>query len=123
MTGTWPSYAYTPALEYNGSDSFKYTVTDRGDPDNCEGGPPTCSSRVASAEATVSITVYPVNDQPSASGQTITTNGGAAKLITLAEAGRPRRPQPRELQRHHHTSAGSRDADRRLADLYLHARS
>jgi T1SS-143 domain-containing protein len=47
LTGT---YVYTPALNFNGTDTFSYTVTDAdGD---------------VSAPATVTITVAPVNDAP-----------------------------------------------------------
>jgi hypothetical protein len=48
LSGTAPNLTYTPALNYCGSDSFKFTVTDTGD----GSAPPSTSS-----EATVSITV------------------------------------------------------------------
>jgi VCBS repeat-containing protein len=47
------SFTYTPNQDYNGPDSFKYKVND---------------GQVDSTEATVSITVNPVNDAPSLSG-------------------------------------------------------
>src|SRR5439155_14078613 len=65
---------YTPAGNYNGSDSFKFTVTDTGD------GP---SAALTSSEATVSITVSPVNDAPTANSQAVTTDEDAPKAITL----------------------------------------
>src|SRR5439155_25380996 len=52
---------------YNGSDSFTYKVTDRGDPDNCGLPSTSCDGPKSSATKTVSITVNPVNDKPTAS--------------------------------------------------------
>jgi hypothetical protein len=51
LTGTPPSMTYTPAANFNGSDSFTFTVRD--------------SANVTSAPATVSLTVTAVNDAPS----------------------------------------------------------
>jgi uncharacterized repeat protein (TIGR01451 family) len=45
------TYTYTPAVNYNGSDTFTYQVCDNGTPSKC-------------ATATVSITVTAVNDPP-----------------------------------------------------------
>jgi VCBS repeat-containing protein len=45
------SYTYTPNENFNGTDSFRYTASDSEDPSN---------------EATVTITVNPVNDAPAA---------------------------------------------------------
>lgn len=60
---------YTPALNYNGADSFTYKAND---------------GTADSATATVSITVTPVNDPPTAnSGITATTDEDTAKDITL----------------------------------------
>jgi parallel beta-helix repeat protein len=53
--GLW---TYVPDANFNGSDSFRYQVTDRGDPDGSFANP------AASAPATVSVTVRPVNDAP-----------------------------------------------------------
>ncbi len=33
--GTATATTYTPDQDFNGTDSFTYQVTDRGDPDNC----------------------------------------------------------------------------------------
>jgi len=55
---------YTPNLNYNLSDSFTYTVSDGND-----GGTDT---------ATVSITVIPVNDPPSFTGDNVTVNEDSA---------------------------------------------
>lgn len=54
---------YTPDRDYNGSDSFTYSVTDDGTP------PPGLS-----AEATVSVTVIAVNDAPVAVADTAVTD-------------------------------------------------
>jgi hypothetical protein len=56
LSGTGSSRTYTPAANYNGPDSFRFTVTDTGDGS---------SAALTSAEATVSITVNSVNDAPS----------------------------------------------------------
>ena len=66
---------YTPAANYNGPDSFKFTVTDTGDGS---------SSALTSIAATVSITVNPVNDMPVADIQSMTTDEDTAKVITLS---------------------------------------
>jgi hypothetical protein len=49
LTGTAPNLTYTPAANYNGSDSFAFTVSD---------------GKLTSTAATVSITVAAVNDPP-----------------------------------------------------------
>ena len=72
-TGTAPKtcsadLTYTPALNYNGSDSFTFKVND---------------GTVDSANATVSITVNAVNDVPVANTQSVSTNEDTAKTITL----------------------------------------
>src|SRR5207248_1754698 len=48
-------FTYTPAADYNGSDSFTYTVTDTGDGS---------SAALTSAPATFDLTVTAVNDLP-----------------------------------------------------------
>uniref|UniRef100_UPI000A9B5DF0 Ig-like domain-containing protein n=1 Tax=Methylomonas koyamae TaxID=702114 RepID=UPI000A9B5DF0 len=53
--GLW---TYTPDADFQGTDSFTYSVTDRGDPDGSPG------NALTSAPATVTITVRPVNDAP-----------------------------------------------------------
>lgn len=62
-------YTYTPESNYNGSDSFTYTVSD------------TASTSVA---ATVMITVAPVNDVPIATAASVTTKKGTAVTGTLS---------------------------------------
>ncbi len=53
------TYTYTPALNFNGIDSFSYTVCDTATPTLC-------------ANATVTITVNPINDAPVALNDTAT---------------------------------------------------
>jgi DNA/RNA endonuclease G (NUC1) len=71
LSGTAPNLTYTPAANYNGPDSFTFTVTDTGDGS---------SGALTSAPATVSITVNAVNDAPTANAgadQTIECTGAA----------------------------------------------
>ena len=69
LSGTAPDLTYTPAADYNGTDSFTFTTND-GTSD--------------SIAATVSITVSPVNDAPTASSQSVTTDEDTPKNILLA---------------------------------------
>ncbi len=69
LTGTAPNLTYTPNPDFNGGDSFTFTVND---------------GTVDSAPATVSITVTPVNDPPVATPQTVTVNEGMSTSITLS---------------------------------------
>ena len=69
LTGTAPNLTYTPVANYNGSDSFTFTVND---------------GTVGSAAATVSITVGAANDSPVAVAQAVTTAEDAPLAITLA---------------------------------------
>jgi VCBS repeat-containing protein len=50
LSGTAPALTYTPASDYNGTDSFTFTATD--------------PSNAGSNVATVSFTITPVNDPP-----------------------------------------------------------
>ena len=59
---------YSPAADFNGSDSFTYVVSDG------HGGTDTGS---------VNVTVNPVNDAPSANTQSVGTNANTAVPITL----------------------------------------
>src|ERR1043166_7145914 len=68
LSGTPPNVTYTPNLNFNGSDSFQFTVSD---------------GVFTSASATVSITVTPVNDPPVADAQSVTTDLATAVAITL----------------------------------------
>ena len=69
LTGTAPSLAYAPALDYNGFDSFTFRVTDTGG--------------LASPVATVSITVTPVNDPPVANPQSLSVAAEGSLTIGL----------------------------------------
>jgi len=57
LTGTAPYLTYTPNSNYVGTDSIKYTVTDRGDPDNCGTPGASCAAALTSGTATVTITI------------------------------------------------------------------
>ena len=57
LSGTPPNMTYTPNLNYKGPDFFTFTVTDRGDPDNCGAPSQTCADAKTTPRATVSITV------------------------------------------------------------------
>ncbi|WP_395377680.1 Ig-like domain-containing protein [Marinicella sp. W31] len=69
LSGTPPNLIYAPDTDYNGSDSFTFTVND---------------GTVDSASATISITVDPINDQPTATAQSLNTDEDIALNITLA---------------------------------------
>jgi len=62
------SFTYTPAADFAGEVTFKYTVHD---------------GTVMSAPITVTITVNPVNDPPVAHAQAVTANEDTAKAIVL----------------------------------------
>jgi VCBS repeat-containing protein len=64
------SFVYTPAADYNGSDSFTYKAHD---------------GALDSAEATVALTVSPVNDAPVATNDSYSTNEDVP--LTVAAAG------------------------------------
>ena len=69
LSGTAPNLTYTPAANYNGSDSFTFKVND---------------GQADSAAAAVSITVTAVNHAPVANAQSVTTNEDTVKTITLS---------------------------------------
>ena len=78
---------YTPNANYNGSDSFTYKVTDRGDPDNCSSAP--CDGPKTSTTQTVSITVTAAYDPPSfalptSPDQTVLEDAGAQTVSGFA---------------------------------------
>jgi hypothetical protein len=78
LTGFNPAtgqVTYTPDPNYNGPDSFTFTVTD----DASAGGP-----GLTSTAATVSIDIAPVNDPPAAAAQSVSTEEGLSVNITLA---------------------------------------
>ncbi len=63
------SVVYTPALNFNGTDTFTYTVRDNGSP-------------AAETTATVTMTVTAVNDAPTAGADTAGTSKGVAVTIS-----------------------------------------
>jgi len=66
LTGTAPNLTYTPKPNFFGSDSFKFNVNDGTNDSN---------------EATVSITVNPINDPPVAVADTYTTDMDVVLII------------------------------------------
>jgi hypothetical protein len=68
LSGVAPNLTYTPNLNFNGSDSFTFKVSD---------------GRLDSDVAMVSITVTAVNDTPTANLQSVSTAEGTAVTITL----------------------------------------
>ncbi|NTU57871.1 MAG: tandem-95 repeat protein, partial [Chlorobiaceae bacterium] len=65
------SLVYTPSTNYNGTDSFTYTVTDG----------------TAESTATATVTVSSVNDAPSGQDKTITTNEDTAYTFSASDFG------------------------------------
>jgi PKD repeat protein len=63
---------YTPSVNYNGSDSFTYSITDGN------GG---------TATATVNVTVNSVNDSPAAQASANPTSGTAPLAVTFSSGG------------------------------------
>jgi DNA/RNA endonuclease G (NUC1) len=68
LSGDGPTFTYTPAANFHGSDSFTFRVNDGSHDSNT---------------STVSITVNPVNDMPVADSQLVTTNSNTPVAITL----------------------------------------
>ena len=68
FTGTPPNLSYTPAANYNGPDSFAYTVSD---------------GTLTSSAITVQLTVKPVNDAPIAIDGTAETDEDVPVDLTL----------------------------------------
>jgi thermitase len=69
LSGVAPTQTYTPNPNYNGSDSFTFKIND---------------GELDSNEATVAITLNPVNDPPVAVDQAISTHEDTPTAITLA---------------------------------------
>ena len=68
LFGTAPDLIYSPADNFSGSDSFRFTVSD---------------SDLESVAATVSITIAAVNDNPVAITQSLTTSSSTPLAVTL----------------------------------------
>jgi len=73
LSGTAPDMTYTPALNYNGPDSFTFSVND---------------GKASSNEVTISINVLAVNDAPVANPQseTIKENKSVSAVLTGSDA-------------------------------------
>jgi len=70
LSGTAPNLTYTPAPDFDGSDTFTFNAND---------------GRLDSAPATVTITVTPVNDAPSAPYGLIATAGDRRVLLDWSD--------------------------------------
>ena len=68
LSGTAPTVTYTPDPDFNGIDSFTFTVND---------------GAFSSAPAVVTITVTPVNDPPVPKVQSVTLNEDTTKNLVL----------------------------------------
>ncbi len=68
LSGTVPNLTYTPTTNYNGTDSFTFTVND---------------GTQTSTAATITITVNGVNQPPVANNQSIIVTQNTSKAITL----------------------------------------
>jgi hypothetical protein len=71
LSGDPPSLTYTPATNYFGPDSFTFLAND---------------GALDSAPATITITVTPVNDAPTAQSRAISTPQGVAAIVVLSGA-------------------------------------
>jgi RHS repeat-associated protein len=69
LSGAVPNLTYAPGANFNGSDSFTFKVND---------------GQADSATATISITVMPVNDAPTAQSQTGSTPEDVSLSVTLS---------------------------------------
>lgn len=66
LSGTAPALTYAPAANFNGADSFTFQVSD---------------GLASSAVATVSITIGPVNDPPTAVGESYVAQAGGTLTV------------------------------------------
>jgi hypothetical protein len=82
--GTAPNITYTPNSGYSGPDTIEFTVTDRGDPENCGSPSATCAAPQTSAPMTVAITVLP--DQVVEITLDVSPSTPAASMIVDGEA-------------------------------------
>ncbi len=75
------TYTFDSADDFNGTATFTFYVTDRGDPDECSSVSTSCSAVLDSDTKTISITVAPVNDTPTAASFSVNTNEDTAALM------------------------------------------
>ncbi|HJP67146.1 MAG TPA: cadherin-like domain-containing protein, partial [Actinomycetota bacterium] len=75
ITGGGTGVSYTPAADYNGPDSFTYTITDNGTTNG--------SLDAKSDTATVTITVTEVNDAPDAINDAAITDEDTSVLVNV----------------------------------------
>ena len=68
LIGTAPNLSYQPNADFNGADSFTYRVND---------------GTTDSIDATVQITVQPINDFPMANNQSLSINEDSSIAVTL----------------------------------------
>ncbi len=71
LSGTAPELVYLPAADYHGNDSFTFTAND---------------GSLDSAPATVTITIRPVNDRPTAAPATVSAQSGTPVPVEIAGA-------------------------------------
>ncbi|HET8539400.1 MAG TPA: Ig-like domain-containing protein [Anaeromyxobacter sp.] len=71
LSGAGASRIYAPAADFHGRDAFSFTASD---------------GALSSGEATVSVTVSPVNDAPIAEAQAVTLDEDGSLAITLVAA-------------------------------------
>ena len=67
LSGTAPNLTYTPAVNFNGTDTIRFSASDGS----------------LSSTALVSLAVLPVTDAPVANGQSVSTSEDASVVITL----------------------------------------
>jgi hypothetical protein len=69
LSGTAPDLTYIPSENFNGSDSFSFTVSD---------------GQISSEPAEVNIDITPVNDAPVADSQSVMTTASTPVAVTLS---------------------------------------
>jgi hypothetical protein len=77
LSGTPPNLNYTPSPDINGSDSFTFRAND---------------GTTNSAEATISISITPVNDAPVAIAKSVSTNKNTPVAIVLTSTDKDANP-------------------------------
>jgi predicted outer membrane repeat protein len=83
LSGSGSTRTFDSADDFNGTVEIPYTVTDRGDPDNCGQPSTSCDAPETSATGTLTITVNAVDDAP-----TVTlTSGGSCSTSTTSVSG------------------------------------